>query len=476
MVEYEANIGLEVHVQLSTKSKLFCGCSTRFGVQPNSQACPVCLGLPGSLPVLNKQALKSAIKVALALNCNVANKLKFDRKNYFYPDLPKGYQISQFDKPLSYGGYLQIDDERKRIEIIRVHLEEDAGKLVHPELSAKMSLVDFNRAGMPLLEIVSTPQISSPAEAHQYLSLLKSILEYLEISNCNMEEGSLRCDANVSVKPQGSSGLGVKAEVKNMNSFKGVKDALKYELSRQRKALAGGERIIQETRLWNEVKGITEPMRSKEEAHDYRYFPEPDLVPFVIAPAEIETINKEIPELPNVKKERFKKDYLLSEYDAGVLTSGKFLADYFEQCVKLHDKPKQISNWITGEVLAQLNLRHLEIEKLGLSPSHLAELIKMADKGDISIKTAKQILPELIDNNISAGEIVKARGLIQLSDKDKLTEIIDEAIKVNPASVGDYRKGKISALGFLVGQVMKQTKGKANPRMVNEILKERLEE
>ena len=471
-MQYEVNIGLEVHVQLSTTSKVFCGCSTRFGARPNSQTCPVCLGLPGSLPVLNKEALNRAVKVALALNCKIANELKFDRKNYFYPDLPKNYQISQFGEPLSYQGHLEVGD--RRIGIIRVHLEEDAGKLVHPELSAKTSLVDFNRAGMPLLEIVSTPEISSPEEAYRYLSLLKSILSYLEISDCNMEEGSLRCDANVSIRPQGTTSLGSRAEIKNMNSFKGVKDALSYELFRQEKMLVEGGRVVQETRLWNVEKGVTESMRSKEEAHDYRYFPEPDLVPFVIEPAEIEEIKSRLPELPGSRKERFKKDYLLSDYDAGVLISSKDLADYFEECVKSYNKPKQVSNWITGEVLAQLNLRHLGIKELGLSPFHLAELIKMVDKEEINTKTAKQILPELIEKKSSPAEIVKARGLIQVSGKDQLIGIINKVMKDNPASVKDYQVGKIRALEFLVGQVMRQTKGRANPRVVNEILREKL--
>jgi aspartyl-tRNA(Asn)/glutamyl-tRNA(Gln) amidotransferase subunit B len=471
-MEYETNIGLEVHAQLSTKSKAFCGCSTRFGTLPNSQTCPVCLGLPGSLPVLNKEALRKAVKVALALNCNIASELKFDRKNYFYPDLPKNYQISQFDRPLSYKGYLEIDN--KRIGILRVHLEEDAGKLIHPESSARVSLVDFNRAGIPLLEIVSEPEITSPAEAYQYLLLLKSILRYLEVSNCNMEEGSLRCDANVSLKPSGVSKLGVRTELKNMNSFKGVKDALEYEVSRQQKILTEGHQIVQETRLWNEAKGITEPMRSKEEAHDYRYFPEPDLVPFVIEPAEIEAIKKELPELPDVKRERFQKDYGLSNYDAGVLTSTKDLANYFEECVKLYNRPKQVSNWIMGEVLAQLNLRRLEIKELGLEPSNLVKLIKMIDQGNINTKMAKQILPELIEKKVSVSEIVKSKGLSQLSDEDELGRIIDKVIRDNAKSVKDYRDGKSKALEFLVGQTMKQTKGKANPRMVNEILRTKL--
>ena len=473
-MKYAVNIGLEVHLQLSTKSKAFCSCSTQFGSSPNSQTCPVCLGLPGSLPVFNSEAFISAIKVALALNCKIAERMKFDRKNYYYPDLPKNFQISQYDKPLAKDGSLEVQTKEgiKKIDIRRVHLEEDAAKLFHEE---RYSLIDYNRAGTPLLEIVSEPNISSPDEAHLYLTLLKSLLKYLDVSDCNMEEGSLRCDANISLRKEGSGNLGVKTELKNMNSFKSVKNALDYEIKRQSSLLDEGEEVVQETLLWNADKGITALMRSKEEAHDYRYFPEPDLAPFTITKELIEDIRRKIPELPSNRRARFVSQYGIPEYDASVLTQEKRMADFFEETAKLYSNPKGISNWIMGDLSGILNEKNISIDETRLSPVNLAKMVKMVDEDTISIKIAKAIFPDMIDTGDSPETTVKKKGLSQISNRDELEGIIAQVIKGNEKSVNDYKSGKKNALIFLVGQVMKTTNGKASPQIVNEILKNKLE-
>ncbi len=478
-MSYETVVGLEVHLQLSTKTKAFCGCSTIFGQAPNSQTCPVCLGLPGSLPVLNKEAFLSAIKVALALNCKIQKLIKFDRKNYYYPDLPKNYQISQYDMPLSYEGHVDIpvDDgkSQKRIRVTRVHLEEDAGKLIHSE-SGDHSLVDLNRTGMPLLEIVTEPDMSSPQEAYDYLTKLKSILEYLKVSDCDMEKGSLRCDANISIRPAGDKRLGTKVELKNMNTFKGVRAALEYEVKRQVSAVDSREKIIQETRLWDAEKLVSISMRSKEEATDYRYFPEPDLVPFVVDKAIIDEIRSALPELPEAKIKRFIVDFGLSEYDANVLSGQSELAEYFEKCAAIYQNKKTIANWVTGDIMAQLNARNISPAELGLSPEGLAELLTMIDEGAVSGKMAKEILVESITAKMSPKEIVASKGLSQISDPGKLGEIVSAVLLKNEKSVNDYKSGKKNAMGYLVGQIMRESKGAANPEMVNSILKKMLGE
>ena len=474
---YETVIGLEVHLQLETDTKAFCGCSTEFGKKPNSHTCPVCLGLPGSLPVLNEKAFLYAIKVALALNCKIQEIIKFDRKNYYYPDLPKNFQISQYDMPLSYNGFLDVLSEgnRRKVQIRRVHLEEDAGKLMHPAGSGS-SLVDYNRAGMPLLEIVTEPDINSPQQAYDYLTALKSILQYLRVSDCDMEKGSLRCDANISIREAGDKELGVKVEVKNMNSFRWVREALSFEADRQVSLVRSKSRIAQETRLWDAQKLVTVSMRSKEEAHDYRYFPEPDLVPFVTDKKIIEEIKNALPELPDAREERFVKEYALSGYDAHLLTGQIDLADYFEECARNYDNKKALTNWISGDIAAQMNARNVDITQLGLPSKNLVDLLKMIDAQVISGKMAKDVLSEMIETRRSAAEIVNAKGLSQISDKGEMEQVIRDVIARNEKSVNDYRGGKKTAITFLVGQVMKHTQGKANPAMVNEMLRKCLGE
>ncbi|MCK4401766.1 Asp-tRNA(Asn)/Glu-tRNA(Gln) amidotransferase subunit GatB [bacterium] len=476
-MNYEPVIGLEVHVQLSTKSKIFCGCSTNFGASPNTQTCPVCLGLPGVLPVLNKQVVQCAIKTALATNCTVVEKCIFHRKNYFYPDLPKGYQISQYDMPLGENGWIQIklDGKVKKIRITRVHMEEDAGKLIHSENSEdSRTRVDLNRAGVPLLEIVSEPDINSPEEAYNYLVSLKQILEYLEISDCNMEEGSLRCDANISIKPVGETKLGIKAELKNMNSFKGVQKALEYEIMRQKNLLIKGNKVIQETRLWNTDLNRTESMRSKEEAHDYRYFPEPDLVNVIIDKEWVNKTRRSLPEFPRARRDRLKKEYGLSDYDVEVLTMDKKTADYFEECSKQFSNFKMTANWITGDVLAVLKDKKININNFNVSPKQLGELLGLIENGTVSGKIAKDVFQDMVCTGQDAKQIVSEKGLVQLSDEGELVSIIDKVIQQNPKPVDDFRSGKQNALGFLVGQIMRETKGKANPQLVNKMLKSKL--
>jgi aspartyl-tRNA(Asn)/glutamyl-tRNA(Gln) amidotransferase subunit B len=475
---YEAVIGLEVHVQLSTKSKIFCGCRTKFGAKPNSQACPVCLGLPGALPVLNKSAVEYALRTALSLNCRIAGLSRFARKNYYYPDLPKNYQISQYDEPLSSGGHIEIkvNGEAKKIGITRVHLEEDAGKLIHGEEleSADSSFVDYNRTGVSLMEVVSEPDISTPEEAYAYLATLKSILQYIEVSDCNMEEGSLRCDANISLRFKGEKEFGTKAELKNMNSFKGVREALDYEIARQSKLLAEGKEVVQETRLWEAKKGVTISMRGKEEAQDYRYFPEPDLVPLTISQEWITEIKESLPELPEARERRFLAQYKIPEYDAGVLTSSKSLADYFEECAKLYPKFKIVSNWIMGEVLGSLKVSNIEIKDCLITPEYLVEMLRLIDKGTISGKIAKEVFAEMFKTGKRAEEIVEEKGLTQITSEEELSQVLERIIKENAQAVKEYQEGKERALGHLIGQVMRLTQGKANPQLVNKLLKEKL--
>ncbi|MBM3249501.1 MAG: Asp-tRNA(Asn)/Glu-tRNA(Gln) amidotransferase subunit GatB [Candidatus Omnitrophica bacterium] len=474
-MDYQAVIGLEVHAHLKTRTKAFCGCPTEFGAPANSQVCPVCLGFPGSLPVLNKAALDFAVKVALALNCTVQEFTKLDRKNYFYPDLPKNYQISQYDLPLSRNGFLDIftGKTRKRIGITRVHLEEDAGKLIHQE---SVSLVDFNRSGIPLLEIVSEPDINSPQEAYAYLTALKSILEYLEVSDCDMEKGSLRCDANISVRKAGEKTLGTKAELKNMNSFKAVRDALDYEILRQSEEVASGNAVVQETRLWDAGKQKTLPMRAKEEAKDYRYFPEPDLPPFIIRAEAIEEVRKGIPEMPREKISRFMSDFGISEYDATILTSRKEDALFAEECIKEYPEKdkKTVTNWLIGPLLSEANNRNCALPGLRITAKRLLGLISLVERQEISGLSAKTVLTEMIDSGREAGEIIKEKGLSQVSDSASLESVADEVIRENVKSVADFKQGKESALMFLVGQAMKKSRGKANPKVIQEVLKRRL--
>jgi len=477
MTEYEVVIGLEVHIHLKTASKMFCGCSTDFGKAPNSQVCPVCLGFPGALPVINNKAVLLGIETALALNCKIAKFTKFDRKHYFYPDLPKNFQISQYDKPLSYDGNLdiEIDGGVKKIRLKRAHLEEDAGKLIHKE-NERFTLIDYNRSGMPLLEIVTEPDLRSAREAYEFLVKLKNILEYLDVSNCNMEEGSLRCDANISVRPRGQEALGTKTEVKNMNSFKAVRQALEYEAKRQIDLLNEGKAIEQETRLWNNDSQRTDTMRSKEEAHDYRYFPEPDLLPIVPSDELIAEIKKGLPEMPSEKKERFRKAYGLSDYDAAVLTRGKKVADFFEETVKSYDKPKIAANWIMGDLAAIMSAANLSIGTIALKPGDLAQMLSMIDNNAISGKMAKELLKESLETGKNPADIVKEKGISQITDEGPLKDAIEKVLTGNKKAIADLKAGKESALAFLIGQIMKETKGKASPKIVNELLKRRMKE
>ncbi len=469
--QFETVIGLEVHLQMDTNTKIFCGCANLFGSDPNTNTCPVCLGLPGSLPVLNQQVLLSGIKVGLALNCEINTFVKFDRKNYYYPDLPKGYQISQFDFPIAKNGHIMIPVEGgfKKIGITRAHLEEDAGKLVH-DAKNNCSLADYNRTGTPLIEIVSEPDLRSPQETYDYLTILKLTLQYLNVSDCDMEKGSLRCDANVSIRKKGETKLGTKTELKNMNSFKAVKAALEYEVNRQQRIIEAGGSISQETLLWDDTKNMTRTMRSKEEAHDYRYFPEPDLVPFIVEDKTIEDIKKELPESPFEKLERLMKDYSLSEYDARILIQDSALADFFEQCAKQSKLIKKICNWINGALLQELNQQKNNIADASISPEQLVTIIENVEGGTLSNLRGKEVLKLVMETNKSPEKVIEEKGFAQVSDDSALIKIVDEILKENETVVAQIKEGKQSALGFLIGQAMKKTQGKANPKKVGELI------
>ena len=472
---FEVVIGVEVHAQLRTNSKMFCGCGTTFGLSANSQTCPVCLGLPGSLPVINRTAIEMAVRAGLALNCTITANNRFARKNYFYPDLPKGYQISQYEDPICQYGWIEVvvGTVTKRVRIRRAHLEEDAGKNVHGAGTAG-SRVDLNRAGTPLLEIVTEPDMSSADEVVAYLKGLRDVLMYLDVCDGNMEEGSFRCEPNLSLRPVGQREFGTKVELKNINSFKYVKDAVEYEIKRQTKVLNEGGKIYQETRLWNIDRGETAVMRSKEEAHDYRYFPDPDLVPLQLNEDWIEGFRSSLPELPAVRTRRFITEYGLPEYDAGVITTSKDMADYFESCLKLFKDPKTVSNWVMGELTRELNNSGTDIAVSPVSPDRLVDLLTMVDKEVISLKVAREIFPELYRSGKTPQQIVQEKGLTQVSDEGALRKIIDEVLSKNPVQVGQFKEGKQQVLGFLVGQVMKASGGKANPGKVNELLKNKL--
>ncbi len=480
-VEYETVIGLEIHVQLLTASKMFCGCPTTFGALPNTQVCPVCLGLPGSLPVINRKAVELGLRTALALGCQVHPTSQFHRKNYYYPDLPKNYQISQYQykvhPPLATEGFLEspIEGSSRRIGIRRVHLEEDTGKLVHVQREGQIvySLVDYNRCGVPLMEIVTEPDLRSPQEARTFLSRLRAVLQAIEVSSGRLEEGTLRCDANVSLRRPGGK-LGIRTEVKNMNSLRSVERALAFEVERQRRLLESGHPVVQETMHWDERRGVTFSSRTKEEAQDYRYFPDPDLVPVAVEPAWAEAIRASLPELPDAKRRRYIHTYGLSEYDAELVTSSAAMARFFEQTVQMFPHPKTVSSWLTGEVAGYLNAEAKEIEDLPITPAHLAELLDLIDQGTISGRTAKEVLAEMLTTGTRPQAIVRDRGLVQISDVDALARIIDEVLGEHPGPAADYRAGKEQALVYLVGKVMGKTHGRANPELANRLLKEKL--
>ncbi len=472
--EYEVIIGLEVHAELSTKTKIFCSCPTEFGGQPNTHVCPICMAMPGTLPVLNEKVVEYAVKAGLATNCKISRDSKNDRKNYYYPDLPKSYQISQFDKPLCEHGYVEIDTEagKKKIRLTRIHIEEDAGKLNHDDFGGG-SLVDLNRAGVPLIEIVSEPDLRSPEEVESYMKKIKSILEYIEVSDCKMQEGSLRADVNVSVHKPGEP-FGTRTEMKNMNSFRSITRAIEYEIERQIDVLEDGGKIEQETLRWDDVSGKTFSMRDKEDAQDYRYFPEPDLVAIKLSEEYIENIKNSLPELPESRKQRYLEEYVLSEKDANIITASKYLSDLFESAIKICNNPKSVNNWIISDISRILNETEMEPIAIPFDGKQLGKLVILIDKGTISSSIGKKVLEELFENPRDPEEIIKEKGWIQISDEGAIKEVVIKILEANPQSIADFKAGKDRALGFLVGQAMKETKGKANPKMLNEMFLEEL--
>ena len=472
---YEVIIGLEVHAELSTKTKIFCSCPTEFGAAPNTHVCPICMAMPGTLPVLNEKVVEYAVKAGLATNCEISRDSKNDRKNYFYPDLPKAYQISQFDKPLCEHGYVEIDTDegKKKIRLTRIHIEEDAGKLNHDDFGGG-SLVDLNRAGVPLIEIVSEPDIRSSEEAEKYLRKLKSILEYIEVSDCKMQEGSLRADVNVSIRKKGDIKLGTRTEMKNMNSFKSITRAIEYEVDRQIDVLEDGGTIEQETLRWDDVSGKTFPMRDKEDAQDYRYFPDPDLVAIKLSEEYIENIKKSLPELPESRKQRYLEEYKLSEKDANIITSSKYLSDLFEGATKICNNPKAVNNWIISDISRILNETEMEPIEIPFDSKQLAKLVMLIDKGTISSSIAKKVLVEMFEHPRDPEDIIDEKGWVQISDEGAIKDVVLKVLEANPQSVADYKGGKDKALGYLVGQAMKETRGKANPQMLNKMFLEEL--
>ena len=475
MTTFEPVIGLEVHAQLKTDTKIFCGCSTRFGAAPNTHTCPICLGMPGVLPSLNKKVVEYTLRMALATHCRITPQSRFARKNYFYPDLPKGYQISQYELPIAVNGHVEtlVDGRTRRIGLTRIHMEEDAGKLVH-DAERPVSFVDLNRAGVPLMEIVSEPDLRSPEEAGAYLRTLRAIIRWIDIGDGNMEEGSFRCDANISIRPRGSDTLGTRTELKNLNSFKHVEKALRYEIARQSEILLDGGQVVQETRLWDPDKAITVSMRGKEEAHDYRYFPDPDLLPLVIDPQWVEQVRRALPELPDARRRRFEAEYQLPHYDAAILTTSRELADYFEACLHHFNQPKVVSNWVMGPLLGLLNAQDKTIEAPPVPAADLAALLRLVDRGLISGKIAKTVFAEMAATGRPPAEIVQAKGLGQVSDAGAIEQAVDRVLAACPDEVARYKAGQAKLMGFFVGQIMKATQGKANPKIVNEILAKRL--
>lgn len=475
MADFEVVIGLEVHAQLKTESKLFCSCSTRFGSDPNENVCEVCSGMPGALPVLNAKAVEFATKMGLAMNCKVSLDSIFERKNYFYPDSPNGYQISQLDNAICQTGHIEIPvgDSMKRVGITRIQLENDAGKSIHSQ-AENLSYVDFNRTGVPLIEIVSDPDMRSAEEAVSYLKTLHSMLLYLGICDGNMEEGSFRCDANVSLRPRGQEEFGTRVELKNMNSFRNVQRGIEYEIARQEDLILDGEAVIQETRLYNAEKNFTASMRGKEEAHDYRYFPDPDLIPVKLTEEQVATWKSELPELPLEKCARFTSEFGLPEYDANLLTQDRAIAEYFEAAVKVYNNPKKLSNFVMGQFMRELNERNITVADVALKPENFAELVRIVEEGMISTKIGNDVLPDLMEQGGSAEAYVKAKGMVQISDSSELEAVMDEVIAENPAEAEAYRGGKHKLQSFFVGQVMRKTRGKANPALVNELLQKKL--
>ena len=472
MTDYELVVGIETHVQLKTRTKLFCGCAIQFGAQPNTQVCPICLGHPGSLPVLNGAAFELGLRAALALNCSIAPYTKFDRKNYFYPDLPKNYQISQYDLPFSSKGWVEIESGKK-VGITRAHLEEDAGKLIHEEKGTR-SFIDLNRTGTPLVEIVTEPDMRSADEAYQYMNALRTILQYAGVSDCDMEKGELRCDINLSIRPRGQETLGTKTEIKNLNSFKNAKAALEFEHARQIRALDSGEKIVQSTLLWDAENNKTRLMRTKEDAHDYRYFPEPDLPPVRVSQEWIDKVRGQIPELPAAKRLRFEKEYQLSDYDAKVLSFDRAMADFFEEAAKLSGKPKPVANWLVNELNKILNEKKIEMSAVKVSPKSLVELIALVEGGKLTGASAKEVFADIVESGKSPAEVVQAKGLAKIADSGAIEGAAKAAIAANPKAVADFKSGKEAALKSLLGGIMKQTKGQADPKLAEEALRKLL--